>query len=767
MFKLFWLRSTGFPFDELDSLALPPDITSHAASHVASDTTSDPASDITSHAASHVASDPASAGASDNAPATLTAEDERRFQEHQTRARKTLAALLARPDAAEALLLSNPDALDRLTSLGESTGRAINSRARQRLRLGWSYLQRFHTKNDTCSFFGPLAWGEVDDASPTPLRADPLDPDRGTLHHRQVFFEHWVVDRLCAALSEDGRLREVLPLTLHSGCDVLGRRVRVPLGREIRVGADAARLLRLADEGTLDARTLDAAPPSARATVTRLVSAELRLPPGTGQPMRVIADVLRATGPSDELRPVLETLGDLEAMREEFETAGRERRRELFGEMGQALTSIGVDTRRRQGEMYVGRFPVYEDCRRNLALTMGEPLARSLRERLTPVMRLFRTVAECAAARLHDRYAKVHATLPRDEDGTVDFLVFLQAVRGPEAARAHEEVAGELREILRTAWSGQAGDDTDEVTLPRDGLTRIAAALVAATPDHHRFADVLGVGIASPDVLLAARDQEALDSGDFRIVIGEVHPGVLTALQPVAMPFLDEASAKWAHAEADRLLAPGRTLLAAGDETYQRSRIDWPVVPNLWEIALPGSTSRCPPERRIPAGRGRIVERDGLLRFTDRRSGREEDVVTVLSTDLHRVLFGVAGEVLGGGLPQRIRRQGVELKRRSWTFDTAELPTPTRPAEVLAEYAAYAVWAQGHHLPRHCYFLADTEPKPIYLDWHNPLAVDTFAKTVHRAARVRLTEMSPGPDELWFRTEAGRFSSELRMSFVV
>ncbi|MGW7410992.1 lantibiotic dehydratase [Streptomyces sp. NPDC054863] len=726
MFTLFWLRSTGFPFDDLGSLALPSDLT----------------------------------------PENPTAEDERRFREHQERARGILADLLVRPDAAEALLLSNPDALDRLASLGETTSRTINAKSRQRLRLGWSYLQRFHTKNDTCSFFGPLAWGEVDAAASQALRTEPLDPNRGTLHRRQVFFEHWVVSRLCDVLSQDGRLRDVLPLVLHSGCDVLGRRVRVPLGREVLVSDDTARLLRLADEGRLDARTLDAATPSARRTATRLITTELRLAPGTEQPMRVIGDVIDSGGPADGLPAVREAVGSLETMRHEFETAGRGRRRELLDSMGRTLAALGVDTRRRQGEMYVGRFPVYEDCQRNLAVTLGEPLARSLRERLTGVLGLFRIVAECAAARLHDGYAKVHATLPRDENAAVDFPLFLQAVRSSECERLHQEVTGELREILHRTWSGLADGAADEVTLSPEGLTRIATALTAATPEHHRFGSVLGVGIASPDILLAARDREAIENGDFRIVVGEVHPGVLTALQPVVMPFLGEAAAA-ARAEADRLLAPGRILLAAGDETYQRSRIEWPVVPHLWEITLPGSTSRCPPERRIPAGRGRVVEREGLLRFLDRRSGQEEDIVTVLSTDLHRVLFALAGDVLGGVLPQRIRWQGVELKRRSWTFDTTELPTGTRSAEVWEDYAAFALWARGHGLPRHCYFLADTEPKPIYLDWRNPLAVDTFAKTVHRASRVRLTEMSPGPDELWLRTDDGRFCSELRMSFVV
>ncbi|MBI0293379.1 lantibiotic dehydratase [Streptomyces sp. PRKS01-29] len=729
MFELFWLRSTGFPFDDLTDLALPEEVTLPVP----------------------------------------TAEDEERYLQHQGRARRALADLLARPATAEALLLSNPDALDRLATLGEKVRGPINSRSRQRLRLGWSYLQRFCAKNDTCSFFGPLAWGRVDEAEPAALRVEAGDADHGTLRRRRVFFEHWVVNRLCAALNEDGRLRSALPLRLHPGCDVLGETVRVPLGKEIPVGAETAGLLRAAaSPAGLDAGDVAAASPAARRVVSRLASAELRLPPGAEEPMVRIEEAIHSAGTPEALRPVLDAVGELASLRADFEVAGRERRRDLLDRMGRALTAAGVGTERARGEMYVGRFPVYEDCERNLTVTVGEPLARSLRECLTPVMRLYRTVAECAAARLHAWYAEVFAGLPRGADGLVDFPVFLQAVRGPHLERARDSVAGELRDTLRGTWSQLAREGTpDELSLTPEGLRRIAAALTAATPGHRRFGQVLGVGIASPDVLLAARDEEAVRAGEYRLVLGEVHPGVLTALQPVALPFLDEPSAKWARAEANRLLDPGRVLLAASDETYQRSRIDWPVVPNLWEVTLPGSTSRCPRDRQIPAGRGRVDRRDGLLRFVDRASGREEDVVTVLSTDLHRVLFAVAGEVLGGPLTQRVTWRGVELKRRSWSFDAVEVPGATRPAELFADYVAFAAWASDHGMPRHCYFLADNEPKPVYVDWRNPLAVDTFAKTAHQATRIRISEMSPGPDELWLLSGAGGFCSELRMSFVV
>lgn len=332
----------------------------------------------------------------------------------------------------------------------------------------------------------------------------------------------------------------------------------------------------------------------------------------------------------------------------------------------------------------------------------------------------------------------------------------------------HDTVVTAMCTTLRSVWAELARDaSADELPLTEAGLNRIEAALTAATADHGRFADVLGVGVVSPDVLLAAPDASGVRAGDFRIVVGEVHPGVLTALQPVILPFLDEAALTMVRQEVNDLLAPGRILLAGSSESYQRSRIDWPVVPNLWEVTLPGSTSRCAPDRQIPAGRGRVVVRDGLIRFLDRRSGREEDMVTVLSTDLHRVLFAMADEVVGGALPQRVLWREVEIKRRSWSFDTTDVPSAAQPAERLTDYVAFADWARTHGLPRHAFFLADTEPKPMYVDWRSPLAVDTFAKTVHQARHVRLTEMSPGPDELWLTGDGGRFCSELRLSFVI
>lgn len=723
LFPFFWLRSTGFPFDWLERLALPASPEGQAAQ-----------------------------------------DGEAAYQAHVADARRALAQLLADPLAAEAVFLSNPESLERLIALRDSDLDRVDARARQRLRLAWSYLQRFCAKNDTNSFFGPIAWGRVDAAAPEPVRLETTDPAAGWLRRRRVNVEHWVVDRLCTAISEHPELRRTLPLRFNPGCDLDGGVLRYPVGKRAQLGAEAREFMCAVLDGKREAAALAATPGAARLLSARVVGPELAVAPGVEQPLRRIEEALPSAG--DAAGESLQRLvPELETMRGRFERAGLEERQDLLRRMSEALAAAGISTERARGEMYVGRFPVYEDCERNLSVGIGGSLAQLLEERLAPVMRLFRVAAECAAARLDRHYAQILESLPAEAGGFGDFLVFLRAARTEEAGRVRTDIAAEMRATLEQAWASHAcADGTEQSDVSAADLEGIAEALRAATPGHGQFAGVLGVGIASPDIMLAARGLDALRRGEYRVVLGEVHPCVATALQPVALPFLD--SSEDALRLADRLLAPGRMLLASSSRAYHRSQIDWPCVSNLHEIVLPGATSRCPPERQIPAGRGRLAG-GGPIRFVDRATGRSEDLVTVLSTDLHRMMFSLARDVLGACLPQRLVHREIVLKRRSWSYDAARLPAPPRPAESLVDYLALRRWARAQALPRHVFLSAEDEPKPLYVDWDNPLAVDLFAKTIQRSPRIRLSEMSPAPEELWMTDARGRYCCELRMSLAV
>ncbi len=57
------------------------------------------------------------------------------------------------------------------------------------------------------------------------------------------------------------------------------------------------------------------------------------------------------------------------------------------------------------------------------------------------------------------------------------------------------------------------------------------------------------------------------------------------------------------------------------------------------------------------------------------------------------------------------------------------------------------------------------EPKPVYVDWHAPLLVRQFFRLAGAAGpddTVEISEMLPGPDQLWLRMGQHGYTSELR-----
>jgi hypothetical protein len=754
LFPYLWLRSTGFPFRWLDELALP--------------------------------------GLYD--PDSPDFDDTQAFDRHMRSARRRLVDLLGEPGPLEALQLSNPAAVDRMADLAAADLARPNARTRERLRLAWSYLQRFCAKNETCSFFGPLAWGRVE-PGPRPsltiepaLTIEPGGPQYDWLRRRRVTVEHWVVDRICAAITAEHEAD--LPLRLNPACDLDGDLLRIPLGRQVTLPPGAALLVRSVVDGKAPTGAAEPGPFERRLVKAGVLSRGIAVPPETRQPLRELADAavheLGAAGARDS--PTVRAVELLEDLRHQFEAADLGRRRILLAEMLRVLGAAGIDTRREAGRQYAGRSPVYEDCERNISFLIGGALAEVLETDLPPVLRLYRLIAECAASRLHDHYEQILRTqsAPDGRSPSDDFLVLLAGTRSADADQARDALIHELRTELAQAWAEiEIADPAAGTELGDADLELITARLRSRYPLHARHADTLGVGVVSPDVMIAAPgaaisgravlDGEMPggaipDAGTLRIVLGEVHPCVPTAVQSVALPFLDRCDD--ALRLADRLLAPGRVLLAATSQDYHRSQITWPVTPNLYEVVVPGATGRCAPERQIPVGRGRVQSRAGVLHFVDRATGRAEDIVTVLSSDLHRVMFALAGDVLGGSLAPRLAYRGIEIKRRTWRFAAADLPATglpaaTRPGEQFAHYAAFRDWARARQLPRRGFFRTDTEIKPLFVDWANPLSVDTFAKLTRTCTAVRISPMSPAPDELWFTDQSGLHTAELRMTYAV
>jgi hypothetical protein len=275
---------------------------------------------------------------------------------------------------------------------------------------------------------------------------------------------------------------------------------------------------------------------------------------------------------------------------------------------------------------------------------------------------------------------------------------------------------------------------------------------------------VLCKDVHSPDFMLAAHSLEAVERGDYWIVIGEVHPAVHTVSQPVAQPFCPHAQE--IAQEVQDLLAPRTLVVADSPETYQRSHIDWLDVPALMQVVLPNGGGHVVAERMLPSGRGRVVLQLGALVYRDRPSGTEQDLLTVLPSDMHRVCFALAGELIGQAEDRSLTVGRVIIKRRSWYVTGDLLPKGGEPGETLGGYLAWRRWAAKAGLPRHAFAKCESEPKPVHVDFCNPFALDLLASLARKKEPMRFSEMRPAPDELWLLDDRGRYCAEFRTSCV-
>jgi hypothetical protein len=727
------------------------------------------------------------------------------FAEMQAANRCYLVDCLSTPEAREALFLSNPESLQRIDALVSQFAETEvppkpDSRSRQRLRLAWNYLQRLCAKNDTSSFFGPIAWGQIDADMSSSIHV------RRTGSHwlssRQTFFEHWVLDRLSCAIAADARLRDVLPLQLSPGCHVRDGVLHFPLDQ--RRALEPLSLCLLSELGHAG-EGHDDLTPTAKTPLHLLTQAQkqgfsfdearavvqfyvrkgvlqtcLQVPPGHPKGIfwlktqlenlalsRLLPNHSPQSGAAAKLASSkwLWLLAQLDAERLRFAGGDLPTRQAALDEMRRLLTDAGIDLSRAQGQMYVGRFPVYEDCSRNLQVRLGGRLARDIQQCMQPVMDLHHWLAGAVAVRLHDRYLRVwQASCTACGATGLDFLKFSNTLCADDHTT---EVVTQVRQILTAAWQKllpNQSQTTEQIQLQPADLAQLLAFLHAAEPRALCFSGFALSGVHSPDFMLAAADEAAINDGDYTLVIGEIHPAVHTVSQPVAQPFCPTAA--HIRAEVSKVLAPQMAVMADSPESYQRSHIDWPDVAELMQVLLPGSVGRVSTERCLPSGRARVQCQNGVLCYIDALANFCQPLLTVTPSEVHRACFSLASDLLGYSLLPRIVVNRLVLKRRSWNLSADELLPTGAPAEDLISWTQWRQWGRQHGMPQQVFVKLACEPKPVLVDFGNPMSLDLLASLCKTKQPMRVSEMRPAPHELWLRDARGRYCSEFRTSFV-
>ncbi|WP_449123612.1 lantibiotic dehydratase [Pseudomonas sp. MPG01] len=690
-------------------------------------------------------------------------------------ARQGLIDFLDDDAVAEALFISNPSAMTRIRELVRDRHGRNDTRKKQKLRLGWSYAQRFCAKNDTSSFFGPLAWGRFDANQADNVRL--TQGDTAWIKERHTFFENWVVQRLVEQINRQCPDTDRMPLQLNTGCYLQEQILFMPIGKSQRLTPQTARVLHyISDQqgqeptfaGMLSACP-EVAPSTLRDLLEHLVSKRIvrrgwqvspreRSPIARLQRCLVDAQVSADFGLAWQSR-----LEALEGLRRDYAHGDLMRRTECLEGLKQLLGEAGVDLSRETGAMYVGRYPVYEDCSRNIDISLGQAMLSQVNEELAPLMRINQWLIKAIAHQLNEAFIEVwEQRQTASPDQPVDFLDLLNTL-APLLPALEARLILDLEQRLETAWTQVLQDfpDHPEVQLCAADIERLITLL--NNDLNVAGFEVFGSDYHSPDILLSSASVEAFNRGDYQIIVGEVHPAVHTLSQPVAAPFGPFNTQ--INQQVEALFQRPRLVLADSPESYQRSHIDWPLQPSYLQLVLPSGGGCVAAHQQFAAGRAKVLRVNGRLQVVDALGQFSEDLLCVYSTPMHRLGFALAGSAVAKHEHRRIWLGRTLYKRASWLFTSDLLPEPKGSVDELEHTLQWRAWAAVNGLPRYAFVKIDTEPKPLFLDFDNPLSFDGITNALKNAGHVKFSEMRPCPDELWLEEVRGRFCCEIRTTF--
>lgn len=636
------------------------------------------------------------------------------------------------------------------------------------------YVQRYHTKNESVGFYGPVLWVSIEDGAPVFA----VRPGTRVSHRMRVYLEDWAVEELAATLCADPAVARFIPPSLAFGVTRLGRKLILPGGEATMLSPVENDVVRLVDGRRLTAdlaAALDRPIEQVEAAVRRLgdqgfVDRVLHVPPDLDAELW-LGERLSALLPEQLAGEPLRLLAELEAARGRVERAATE------AELAAALDDLGEwFTRctggravRTRAESQVGRRMAVGQAQRDLELRLGAGLVDGLVAPLSLVLQSARWLARSAGERFSELAEREFEDL-RVLFGSerVQLNALCQRVL-PHVATG--QILDEVIEELRRRWGVVLAVD------PTAGsVRRTSADLAAAVSEQFDGppADFAAARHHSPDVMIAAAGADDIVSGRAEFVLGEVHTCMITV---DGRSFTD--SEPWpgeVRRLADLVLADGEPrfvpLHVRGDSA---SITGWDHPPPDGHSPAftylsfgEGIGERRPPGPVI-ATADIVVTRDvgGLVATLP--DGRTYPLIAVLGEYVGYLTANRFQVLPAAPHSPRVTVDRLVIARETWRIPAAELIPLTAVPEPEA-YRGLREIAAAHGIARHTFWRAAPGTKPIYLDLHSPVLGALLVRELRRVARlgeatVTFVEMYPGPNQLWLTDADGRrYTSELRIT---
>ncbi len=688
-----------------------------------------------------------------------------------------IADIYADPVFREAVTWQNPGLAQFLHDHDAGPGAARRSKQRQRELVIANYLQRYCLKNDTIGFFGPVGWASAEPG----IAGLVVTPGEQLIARRSTYFEVWAIDKVAAAIAQQGRalgwLRPRRTRSVFLTGNVLHRPHRKPV---ILTDAEVG-ILQACDGQRAISQVLDSAGTSdARGLLTRLAElGALRLDlegPVHAWPERLLRDKLELIADPAARATALTPLDQMIKARDavaatDGDPAG----------LAQALTGLaetfeqvtGVAATRRAGENYAGRTLVYQDAVRDVQVQLGEAVTRALAAPLGLVLDSARWLLNDVTGRYRGYFSELLDRESARSGGAPVPLQRLLTLASPCLCAIGTRGVGDLATAsvaeLQRRWQQVLGPPQ---TPSRHQVSADAISARAAECFPARPVPWSGARQHSPDIMIAAASPQEVEHGNFLLILGELHLATNTLDGRLWVQQHPDPARLTAAERADR--GPRRIVaIQEKDHPNVTSRTSPPSAalgPGqlYWSSAVNDSLD--PPESNtvLPGAAMTVARRGEDLVVQVMPSGAELDFFEVIADQMVEVVVNAFQPAAPAAHRPRITIDRFVLSREQWVFQVAE----TAWVFVMDEQERYRLarrWRQDHALPERVFYRVPVELKPTAADFRSIVLINLFAKHIRQGhaagyAQFTVTEMLPDLGQLWLTDRHGQhYSSELRI----
>lgn len=679
----------------------------------------------------------------------------------------------------EAIIWQNRHAFHNgIESLCKRDSGGRTAKQRQQESLVASYLQRYCVKNDTIGFFGPVAWAKVvsDDGALN------VEPGVEMLEVRNVRFEGWCIDALAEKLSQDKTLRPWLAPRRIPFVHLEGSTLHVAGGKTLNLGEREAAIVRGCDgEHTAQAIAAEIVERGEAANATEVYRI-LEVLESKGliawtldvalslHPERSLRRQLERVEDENLREPALRMLDELEAARAAVAYAAGD-----AAQLDQAISNLeetftrltGAESTRAGGRTYAARTLVYEDCRRDIQMNIGTDVMESLGAPLSLLLHSARWFTSNTARIYRQVFKKIYDELARKSGSRiVDAATFWQRAN-PLLLDKDNACVAPLIKLFHERWANvlKIPEGARQVQYSSAELRgRVLGAFKAPAPGWRAAC------YHSPDVMIAAESVEAINRGDYELVMGELHLALNTmnaSLRVSQSPRPEELINALDVDLPEPRLVPVNPKNWAGATARTLPAL---ISSKDYRLVLTPEPHEVPAWQAVPIGSLVVEETNGNLVLRTRDGRISFDIIEAFGTALSSVIGNHFHLLARKSHTPRVTIDRVTVCRETWRFTPSELSFAFEKDEATRFLAARR-FARSHDLPRFVFIKVPIEVKPFYVDFDSPIYVDLLAKSIRRTkekgrpgALVSVTEMHPRADQTWLPDADGQhYTSELRI----